>query len=81
MKFAALFAQLHLSPDQIQKFEANVMAKQASVLDLQSALLAQGVSQQDPAVAQLWSKINSDYSRLRPHCLDRRARSPHFPGR
>jgi len=61
MKYAALFAKLHLSTEQIAKFEANVMAREEAQMDLQSAATAQHLAGQGPEAMKLYNQNQSAY--------------------
>jgi len=69
MRYAALFAKLQLSDVQIEKFEANLMAKKEKEMDTKGALVAQHLSEMDPAAQAIMSQTELEYVQVQTELL------------
>jgi hypothetical protein len=61
MVYAPLFRILALTPEQILKFEDNVMRLREGQMDLASTIALKGLAQHDPAVETIGAQQQSDY--------------------
>ena len=61
MVYGPLFRELHLSAEQVARFEAIVIQRSEAQMDLNAAIQDQGISWDDPAAQKMFSQIRADF--------------------
>jgi hypothetical protein len=59
--YAPLFSRLNLTPEQIEKFQDNALARMAHNADSGAAMRTQGLSQDDPVLEKLSEQAEAEY--------------------
>jgi hypothetical protein len=67
--YGPLFQKLHLSSDQISKFEEIVAQHASQIADIRDTAVADGLSPSDPAIRALTQQANRDYQKQEQQLL------------
>jgi hypothetical protein len=70
LEYGPLYRQLGLSPDEIAKFETNVMNSREKLSDLGTAIVQAGVSFDDPKVREMYRPISDEFRIAQQQLLD-----------